>query len=177
MTQVEFNKNLFKIEFECGINVLPLEKYLLACLIQLEKYKDEKPSFELFLLMYDQARTGQCDVFDPAWKEIEFPQEKRKRLEFKDQMEWDKARNEFRFLIADLIHTRKVRTPSGQVESSSHEWETEKGLRFYNGTTPDSILKYAATRFENEYQSTAFLDSKVTWMNFWEPIIIGIIYE
>lgn len=64
MTLVEFHQKLFNIDFELGINIQPLEKYLLACLAQMNIQKDKKPSYELFLLMYDHAKNGQCENFD-----------------------------------------------------------------------------------------------------------------
>ena len=182
MTLVEFHKKLFEIDLDNGVNTISLEKYLLACLTQLNINKDKEPSYELFLSMYDQSRDGQCEDFDPLWKEMNYPEEKWKifgaNINKQIQMEWEYSRDEIRFLITDLIHTKEVR---GQLDdrkkSPMGEWDTERGLRFYNGTTPNSILKYTATRFEREYSPESFQEGKVTWVEFWNTIIIGIVYE
>ena len=109
MTLVEFNENLNKIDFKSGANIQRFENYLLACLTQMDLYKDKEPSYELFLLIFDQARNGSKVDFNLAWKELD-------ESESDDLTEWEKVRNSFRSLAADLIHTRKVRGRDGYIK-------------------------------------------------------------
>lgn len=175
MTQVEFDNNLKKINFNDGVNTPLLEDFLLACLSQLEECRFEKPSLELFLTIFDQARNGPRVEFDSSWKDKYSPE---KKSELNELAGWDRVTNELRFLVTDLIHTRKVRNQSGYIENQSlYEWDTEGGVRFYNGTTPCTILGYAATRFTDEYHPAAFQEREVDWDKFTDAIWIGISYE
>jgi hypothetical protein len=176
MTRVEFDRNLDKINFMDGANTHVLEDYLLSCLDQLEIYKPKEPSYELFLLIFDQARNGPKKDFDLSWKELYNPQNKSK---LNDLSGWERATNELRFLVTDLVHTREVRSRPDYIERKMWpgEWDTEGGVRFYNGTTISAILGYAATRFESEYPPMAFQERKVNWEEFTYPIWIGISYE
>ncbi len=174
MTFADFHKQLNTIDFENGENVESLEKYLLACLAQLNLNKDKEPTFELFLSMYDKARNGPCMDFDPSWKELDDPNRKWDS----NQSDWDRTLEQFHILAADLIHTREVRSRPGYVgKSYPFEWDSESGRRFYNGTTPNAILKYSATRFIGEYPPEAFEESPARWIEFWEQFEIGISYE
>ena len=160
--------------------LVSLEKYLLACLTQLDLNKDKRPSYELFLKMYDQSRNGECEDFDPSWKKMDDPSEKwgQYDLATNRRVGWEKTRDEFRFLVADLTHTKEIRDEFADMTTLPlGEWKTEKGLRFYNGTSPGSILTYTATRFGGEDPQEFFQDPKVKWEIFWETILIGIIYE
>lgn len=172
MTLAEFDKQLANIDFNTGVNTLLLEDYLLACLALLKVYRNKKPSYELFLSIFDQARSGIKEEFDPSWAKI-----------IKSEMDselygWEIITNELKILAADLIHTRKVRSQPGYIgRPMVFEWDTEGGVRFYNGTTISAILGYAATRFESEYTPRAFQEIKVNWEEFTYPIWIGISYE
>lgn len=171
MTLVEFNEKLNKIDFKQGNNILRLENYLLACLTQLNLNKNKEPSYELFLSMFDEARSCERVDFDFSWKEMI-------RSEFEKLSEWERVRNSLRSLAADLIHTREIRSRTDYIKKEYlFEWDSEGGIRFYNGTTPNAILGYAATRFEGEYPASAFQENKVTWKEFSYPIWIGISYE
>ncbi len=175
MTFVEFNEELNKIDFENGENTLSLDSYLLACLCQLEINKDQEPSFELFLMMYDKARNEEQLDFDPSWKEIEDVWD---QPNFSELSDFDKTVMQFQILVADLIHTKEVRSKPNYIHKEyGFEWDSESGLRFFNGTTPSSILKYSATRLVGEYQAVDYQETKVTWNDFWAPIEFGIGYE
>lgn len=178
MTLVEFHKNLDQIDFNEGTNTLKLADYLLACLAQLNLSKNQKPSYQLFLSIYDQARNCSKAEFDPSWKEKYPPNFEMAASELTDEQEWEQLIIELRSLIADLIHTEEVQNQPGHLKKEDrYEWITEGGIKFYNGTTPHSILKYAATRFEGEYPTSAFQEQEVTWEEFADPIWIGISYE
>lgn len=178
MTRVEFDENLAKIDFTDGINSSSLENYLLACLFQLEIYKDETPSYELFLSIFDQARNSQKVVFELYWKEQYSPEKKWIEYEWNNLTEWERAVHELRSLTTDLIHTRELRSQPDYLERKMlYEWDTEGGVRFYNGTTPGSILGYAATRFEGEYSHQAYEEIDLSWQSFTDPLWIGISYE
>ncbi len=175
MTLVEFNENLNKIDFKKGANIETLDNYLLACLAQLNRYKNKEPSYELFLVIFDQARNGPREDFDSSWKASYVPEEE---SESDDLAGWKRLRDGIRFLTADLIHTKVIRSHPDYIEKVNlYEWDSEGGIRFYNGTTPDAILGYAATRFEGEYDANAFQNNKVTWQEFSYPIWVGISYE
>lgn len=175
MTLVEFHKELNKINFKVGINIESLSLYLLACLFQLDLNEDEEPTFELFLIMYDKARNGKRVNFDPTWKEIE---DNWNQTNFNKLTECDKTKQQFQILTADLIHTKEVRSqPNYAKKEYRYEWDSESGLRFFNGTTPNAILKYTATRLEGEYQPSAYLETNVSWNEFWIPFEFGISYE
>lgn len=178
MTLVEFDENLAKIDFTEGINIQTLENYFLACLAQLEIYKDENPSFELFLAIFDQARNGVRADFDLSWKESYEKEKELVHSELEELAGWEKITHELRSLVTDLIYTREVRSQPNYIgRKMLYEWDTEGGVRFYNGTTPNSILGYAATRFKGEYPPAAFQEVKVGWEKFTDPIWIGISYE
>ncbi|MFK7774446.1 MAG: hypothetical protein AB8F94_20050 [Saprospiraceae bacterium] len=171
MTLVEFNENLNKIDFKLGDNIQSLENYLLACLTQLEIHKSIEPSYQIFLLIFDQARNGSKVDFDPSWKELN-----RDEFDYLSELEGVKA--DLQSLAADLIQTREIQSHPDYVKKENRfEWDSEGGVRFYNGTTPDAILGYAATRFEGEYHESAFQEKKVTWKEFTYPIWTGISYE
>ncbi len=178
MTLVEFDKHLNQIDFSKGANIQRLDDYLLACLAQLDLHKDKQPSYELFLMIYDQARNGPKVDFESSWKELYGPDKEPTDPEFNGLSEWENLREELRSLITDLIHTRAVRSQPGYIKQKHYfEWDSEGGVRFYNGTTPGAILGYAATRFEGEYHAGAFQEREVTWGGFSGSLWIGISYE
>lgn len=172
MTLAKFNEQLANIDFTTGANTPLLEDYLLACLALLKSYRHEKPSYELFLSIFDQARNGIKEEFDPSWAKIN-----RSEMDL-ELYGWEIITNELKFLVADLIHSKAVRSQPGYVgRPMVFEWVSESGLRFCNGTTPEKILVYGATRFTGEYEPFAFQEREVTWNDFINPIEIGIYYE
>ena len=178
MTLFEFHKKLIKIDFSTGNNIIRLENYLLACLAQLDLYKNKEPSFKLFLSMYDQARNDPKIEINSNSKKFDNPEKEKVESEFDDFKEWREVRHELKSLAIDLIQTREIRSQPGYTKKENlYEWDSEGGVRFYNGTTPESILGYAATRFEGEYHANAYQENKVTWIEFSNPIWIGISYE
>lgn len=175
MTVIEFHEKLNEIDFKNGVNLQSLDSYLLACLTQLEINKDQNPSYELFLLMFDNARNGKRMKFDPSWKKIE---DNWNQTNFNKLTECEKTMQKFQNLAADLIHTKEVRSQPNYVEKEYRfDWDSESGLRFFNGTTPHAILKYTATSFIGKYHASAYQETKVPWDEFWNPIEIGINYE
>lgn len=179
MTRVEFDQELAQIDFEEGANVGLLEDYLLACLSQLELNKHKTPSYDLFLMIFDRARGGPKMEFDASWRKTYDPANRYIHADWHYATGWESVMHELRSLITDLIHTREVRNRAGYQGPKMWpgEWDTEGGVRFYNGTTPRSILGYAATRMEGEYLADAFQERKVDWEEFTDPIWIGISYE
>jgi len=172
MTRVEFDKKLADLDFKTGENTQDLADYFLACLAGLEKYKNETPSYELFLKIFDDARNGPRANFDLSW-------EKTKVSDHDNLTEWEILVLELQSLTADLIHTKKVRSQPDYKPKYKmiFEWDTEGGKRFYNGTTPGAIMGYSATRLEEEYQPSDYEVGEVSWDRFFWPIEIGISYE
>lgn len=178
MTRVEFDKCLSEIDFNEGVNTDKLENYLLGCLSQLEVYRHKKTSYELFLKIYTQARSGSRVEFDLLWKELYNSEQNWLESEWDNLTDWERVVHELRSLATDLINTREVRSQPDYIEKKmTFEWDSEGGVRFYNGTTPDSILGYAATRFEGEYSPTAYQEREIMWSDFTDPLWIGISYE
>ncbi|MEL7421370.1 MAG: hypothetical protein AAFN81_00180 [Bacteroidota bacterium] len=178
LTLVAFNEQLNTIDFAEGANVDRLEDYLLACLAQLELYKNHSPSYDLFLTIFDQARTGPKVKFEESWKDIYAPGQDWPEAKWDALSGWERVNHQLRTLATDLIHTRAVRGQAGEAAEEAHyEWDSEGGVRFYNGTTPKSILTYAATRFVGAYPPAAYQVGEVGWDDFVNPLWIGIIYE
>lgn len=176
---MQYDKRLSEVDFSKGKNIGKLDDYMLACLYQLEKYKIEKPSFELFLDIHKQAINGPKVNFDQSW----ISEYEAKRLmsdeeidrEWEALTEWERAADFSRKLATDLINTREIRSKPGYVKHSDYfSWKTEWGQRFYNGSLPADILYYAAT-LPNSIHS--YKKVEVTWDNFYWPFIIGMEYE
>jgi len=179
---VEYDKHLSEIDFSKGKNIGKLEDYLLACLYQLEKYKMEKPSFDLFLAIYKQAINGPKVHFDRSW--ISKYEAKRSMSdeesdrEWEALTEWERVTDHLRRIATDLINTREIRSKPSYVENNNYFfWETEWGQRFYNGSLPGDILYYAATRFNMEYSIYSHKKVEVRWEGFYHSFMIGMEYE
>lgn len=179
---VQYDKRLSEVDFSKGKNIGKLDDYMLACLYQLEKYKIEKPSFELFLDIHKQAINGPKVNFDQSW----ISEYEAKRLMSDEEMDrewealtgWERAADFSRQLATDLINTREIRSKPGYVKHSDYfYWETEWGQRFYNGSLPADILYYAATRFDMEYSIRSYEKIEVTWEDFSSSFIVGMEYE
>lgn len=178
MNIVEFNKQLYKIKLAEGRNVNLLEDYLLACLAKIEEYKDQSPTFQLFLKIYDEARNGPRVEFNPDWLEASSTTPDEDSYNEEQDTDWFSLRRRLRQLSAEMIHTREVRSrPDSTYVDNPFDWTSESGIRFYNGTTPAAILHYAATRFEGEYPALSYKKTEVGWLEFEHPLRIGISYE
>jgi len=205
MTLYNFYENLGEIDFDKGHNSQTLEDYLLACLTLLDLHRHKQPSYELFLLIYDQARNGSKANYNLFWKEHYKPKMKLIKPKFSDLIywknilkkirtffrliykeedikelsEWESVRDSLRSLAVDLINTRNVRGENNykNEENEWGEWFTEKGEKFYNGNTPDAILAYAARRWTEKVSLKSYEKDKITWGCFSDPIWFGIKYE
>ncbi|WP_299677106.1 hypothetical protein [uncultured Tenacibaculum sp.] len=129
MKLISFYENLRKIDFNEGRNTQTLEDYLLACLTLLDLYKEEKPSYELFLLIYDQARNGLKVDFNLFWEDYYKPPiEKNIKPKFYNLSYWKNILSKIRNLNFEIINKKEL---NNEYVIKLTDWESLRNQLCY----------------------------------------------
>jgi hypothetical protein len=188
----EFKSSVFAVLDKHEQNNISLEDYLLALWAVIEKYKNQKPSYQLFAIMIDEAFEAPPSKFDEQWiayenhlswtyKNGSYVIEKYKDGE---QVIIQSNVDDYEILkhtiLYQIVDFRKLSPDKIKDPQSFFGIDSGKGDTWYN-FTPIDYWSCAIRGMEDHLKSPVSLYaanfSKCTWAVFAALLSLGQVYE